>query len=35
MDYLGQTLLEVPVEDDKIWLDFAAYEWIAVEAIWS
>jgi alpha-mannosidase len=35
MDYLGQTLLEVPVEDDKIWLDFAAHEWIAVEAIWS
>jgi alpha-mannosidase len=35
MGYLGQTLLEVPVEDDKIWLDFAAYEWIAVEAVWS
>jgi alpha-mannosidase len=35
IDYLGQTLLEVPVEDDKIRLDFAAHEWIELEAVWS
>jgi alpha-mannosidase len=35
VDFLGETLLEVPVEDDKIMLDFAAHEWIEVEARWS
>jgi alpha-mannosidase len=35
VDFLGQTMLEVPVENDKITLDFAAYEWIEVEATWS
>jgi len=35
VDFLGETLLEVPVEDDKIMLDFAAHEWIEVEATWS
>ena len=35
VDFLGQTLLELPVDDDKITLDFAAHEWIEVEAFWS
>jgi alpha-mannosidase len=35
IDFLGQTLVEVPFEDDKIRLDFAAHEWIEVEAVWK
>jgi alpha-mannosidase len=35
VDFLAQTLLEAPVEADKIMLDFAAGEWIEVEAVWS
>jgi hypothetical protein len=34
IDFLGQTLLEAPVDDDRITLDFAGYEWIEVEAVW-
>jgi alpha-mannosidase len=35
VDFLGQTMFEVPVDHDKITLDFAAYEWIEIEATWS
>jgi alpha-mannosidase len=35
VDFFGQTLLELPVDNDKITLDFAAHEWIEVEAYWS
>ncbi len=35
VDFFGQTLLELPVDNDKITLDFAAHEWIEVEAHWS
>ena len=35
VDFFGQTLLELPVDNDKITLDFAAHEWIEVEAFWS
>ncbi|MBI3837711.1 MAG: hypothetical protein HY288_07230 [Planctomycetia bacterium] len=35
LDFLGQTMVDVPFEDDKIRLDFAAHEWIEVEAVWS
>jgi alpha-mannosidase len=35
IDFLGQTTVEAPVEDDKIRLDFAANEWIELEAIWK
>ena len=35
VDFLGSTLLELPVDHDKITLDFAAHEWIEVEAVWS
>ena len=35
IDFLGQTLLEVHVDRDKIRLDFAAHEWIEVEALWA
>jgi len=34
-DYRGQTLVELPVEQDKISIDCAAYEWIEIEARWS
>jgi alpha-mannosidase len=35
VDFLGQTLLQAPVEGDKILLDFAACEWIQIEALWK
>ncbi len=35
VDFLGNTLVQLIVEDDKISLDFAANEWIEVEAVWS
>jgi alpha-mannosidase len=35
VDFLGQTLLDVRAEGDKMTLDFAAHEWIEVEAIWD
>jgi len=35
VDFLGQTLVEAPLEGDQIMLDFAAHEWIEVEAIWA
>jgi alpha-mannosidase len=35
VDFLGQTLLELAVDGDRIILDFAAFEWIEVEAVWS
>jgi alpha-mannosidase len=34
IDFLGQTMLDAHVEGDKIALDFAANEWIEVEAAW-
>ena len=34
-DFLGQTLVEAAVEGDQVKLDFAAYEWIQVEARWA
>jgi len=35
VDLQGQTLVQVPVEGDRLTLDFAAYEWIEVEAVWK
>jgi len=35
VDFLGQVLVQLPVESDMITLDFAAHEWIEVEAMWS
>jgi alpha-mannosidase len=35
VDFLGQTLVVLPVEGDRILLDFAAFEWIEVEAEWA
>ena len=35
IDFLGQTLVEVPFEGDKIRLDFAANEWIEIEVLWK
>jgi alpha-mannosidase len=35
IDFLGQTLVQAPVEGDRVTLDFAAYEWIEVEGLWS
>jgi alpha-mannosidase len=35
VDFLGQTLLQAPVDGDKITLDFGSQEWIEVEATWA
>ena len=35
IDFLGQTMLELRVEGDKIMLDFTAHEWIDVEVTWK
>lgn len=35
VDFLGQTLLTLPVDGDKITLDYGAFEWIEIEALWS
>lgn len=32
VDFLGQTLVQLPVEDDAILIDFTAYEWVEIEA---
>ncbi|HEX3725059.1 MAG TPA: hypothetical protein VHV08_02405, partial [Pirellulales bacterium] len=34
-NYLGETLGELSIEDDKVAIDFAPYEWAQVEAWWS
>ena len=35
IDFRGETMLTLPVDGDKITLDFAANEWIEVEAVWA
>ncbi len=35
VDFLGQTIVESKVEHDRIMLDFAAYEWIELEALFE
>jgi alpha-mannosidase len=35
VDFVGQTLLEVAVEGDRVRLDFAANEWIEVEVMFA
>ncbi|MGD9722215.1 MAG: hypothetical protein AB7O59_11770 [Pirellulales bacterium] len=35
VDFLGQTLVTAPAEGDRLSLDFAANEWIEVEAMWA
>ncbi len=32
VDFLGQTLVQLPVEDDAVLIDFTAYEWVEIEA---
>ncbi len=34
VDFLGETILELYVDDDKIMLDFGPYELLEVEAHW-
>jgi alpha-mannosidase len=34
VDFLGETILELFVDDDKIMLDFGAHEFLEVEALW-
>jgi alpha-mannosidase len=34
-NFLGETLAELSIEDDKIAIDFAPHEWVQVEAWWS
>jgi alpha-mannosidase len=35
LDFLGRTILELFVDDDKIMLDFAAHEFLEIEAVWA
>ncbi|MEX0978184.1 MAG: hypothetical protein WDZ48_05005, partial [Pirellulales bacterium] len=35
VDFLGETILELFVDDDKIMLDFGAHEFLEVEAVWD
>ena len=35
VDFLGETILELSVDDDKIMLDFSAHEFIELEALWA
>jgi hypothetical protein len=35
VDFLGQTLLTLGVEGDKISVDYGAAEWIEIEALWT
>ncbi len=35
VDFSGQPMLELKVEDDKITLDFGEREWIEIEAVWA
>lgn len=34
-DFLGQTLVDLPLDDDAVRLDFTAHEWLQVEAVWK
>lgn len=34
IDFRGETLAQLPVEEDAVVIDFAAYEWVCVEAWW-
>ena len=34
VDFLGETILELYVDDDKIMLDFGPYELLEIEALW-
>lgn len=35
VDFLGETILQLSVDDDKIMLDFGAHEFLEVEALWK
>jgi alpha-mannosidase len=35
VDFLGATILELAIDDDKIMLDFGPYEFLEVEALWE
>jgi len=35
VDFQGQPLLELPIEDDKIVIDIGAHEWLHIEARWK
>jgi alpha-mannosidase len=35
VDFLGNTILELSVDDDKIMLDFGPHEFLEVEALWT
>lgn len=34
LDFIGQTLVELTVEDDRVHVDVSAYEWVELEARW-
>ncbi len=35
VDFLGNTLVQLPVEDDQILIDVAKFEWVDVQAVWA
>ncbi len=35
IDFRGRTLVELPVEEDAVHVDFSAHEWVEVEARWA
>ncbi len=35
VDFIGQTLVTLPVDGDKMTIDYGAGEWIEIEATWS
>lgn len=34
VDFLGQTLVDLPLDAEGVRVDFAAHEWVEVEAVW-
>lgn len=35
VDFLGQTLVELPIDDEGIRLDVGSHEWLEIEATWA
>jgi alpha-mannosidase len=35
VDFQGQTLTELPIDEGSVRLDFTAHEWVQVEAVWD
>jgi alpha-mannosidase len=35
VDFLGQVLAQLPIDDDRVQIDFAKYEWAQIEVRWN